>query len=598
MGRDSIGLYSPDDVRGFSAVVAGNLRIGGLYFDQQTAPTAHLISGAAVHVGLGAQGYAFPAPTGVVDYDLRTPTGSRSLSAIASGTSWGAYSLEVDGEAPISPTLSLGFGGGVYRDVFSDRTDARYEQAALIARWRPSPGVEITPFAEITPLEDNPATAIYVTVDGAAPKHLPRDYRGPQWDTYRGLNVNAGTLATAALGPDTSVRFGVFHSQQTTRSTYASLFLGLTPDGQADHVIVADPPLAYVSDSGELRVAHGLAEGPRKHLFLATLRARSVEVRYGGSDAYDFGQVSIDAAGPANRPAYRFGARTQDSVSQWSAGLSYSLSWQGLGEASVGVLKTDYRKRVLVPGFAPVASRDAPLLWNASAALHLTPWLSIFASHTLGLEQSGQAPDVAVNRFALTPAIRTRQSDAGLRWRPTSTLSLVAGAFVLDKPYDAVDPAGVFRRLGAVLNQGLEASLTGQITPSLTLVAGAVLLDAAVSGDAVRSGGVGRRPVNSTPAKGQVNLEYAPAKAPQWSFDAALGARGRLVATTEDRQHLPARATLDLGVRYRFKLNGTAAVLRAQVTNVGNEGGYVLLGPGAYKLADDRRAFLSLAADF
>src|ERR1041384_7411199 len=34
IGRESIGLYSEDDVRGFSPASAGNVRIEGLFFDQ------------------------------------------------------------------------------------------------------------------------------------------------------------------------------------------------------------------------------------------------------------------------------------------------------------------------------------------------------------------------------------------------------------------------------------------------------------------------------------------------------------------------------------------------------------------------------------
>ena len=195
VGRESIGLYSPDDVRGFSAVVAGNLRIDGLYFDQQQALSSHLISSATIRVGLAAQGFAFPAPTGVVDYTLRRPGGAPSLSVIAAGTGWGGYSLDVDAQRPLTDTLSIGAGGGVYHDVFADGTTADYSQIALIARWRPKPGVEITPFFEYAPLSSNPATPIYLTSDGAPPAWLPRDYSGPTWDAYRGANKNAGVVA-------------------------------------------------------------------------------------------------------------------------------------------------------------------------------------------------------------------------------------------------------------------------------------------------------------------------------------------------------------------------------------------------------------------
>ena len=415
----------------------------------------------------------------------------------------------------------------------------------------------------------------------------------------RGTPIGGRTKTPgSSLGEQTTLRLGAFHSEGTSRSTFAALFVGLTRDGHAEHIIIADPPRSYASDSAELRLAQGFAEGPRRHLLLATVRARSVESRYGGSDVFDFGQTRIDAPGPATEPTPRFGSVTRDSVRQWSWGLSYSVNWQDLGDVSVGVLQTDYRKAVSTPGSPSAASRDAPLLWNASLAMNLGPSLVAYASHTLGLEESGQASDVAVNRGALTPAIRTEQTDAGLRWKPLKSLSLVAGVFDVKKPYDAVDGAGVFRRLGALTNRGIELSLTGQPLPGWTVVAGAVFLDALVSGDAVQTGLIGRRPVGSTPIKVQVNLECAPPAAPAWSFDLGVNGRGEVVASTDSHTRLPSRATLDLGARYRFKISGRASVIRLQVINLADVGGYVVLGPGAYKLADNRKAVFSLATDF
>ena len=36
VGLQTVGLYSPTNARGFNPAQAGNLRIEGLYFDQQT----------------------------------------------------------------------------------------------------------------------------------------------------------------------------------------------------------------------------------------------------------------------------------------------------------------------------------------------------------------------------------------------------------------------------------------------------------------------------------------------------------------------------------------------------------------------------------
>ena len=71
LGLESIGLYGPGFVRGFNPQTAGNVRIDGLYFDQQGALSNRVVEGSTIRIGVSEIGYAFPAPTGIVDYDLR-----------------------------------------------------------------------------------------------------------------------------------------------------------------------------------------------------------------------------------------------------------------------------------------------------------------------------------------------------------------------------------------------------------------------------------------------------------------------------------------------------------------------------------------------
>ena len=43
IGTETIGLYGPDQVRGFSPQTAGNARIDGLYFDQQAPLSSRVL---------------------------------------------------------------------------------------------------------------------------------------------------------------------------------------------------------------------------------------------------------------------------------------------------------------------------------------------------------------------------------------------------------------------------------------------------------------------------------------------------------------------------------------------------------------------------
>jgi iron complex outermembrane recepter protein len=57
IGTESIGLYSTTNVRGFSPITAGNLRLDGLYFDQLDFLNPRLFEDTVIRVGPSAQGY-------------------------------------------------------------------------------------------------------------------------------------------------------------------------------------------------------------------------------------------------------------------------------------------------------------------------------------------------------------------------------------------------------------------------------------------------------------------------------------------------------------------------------------------------------------
>src|SRR3569833_439307 len=95
VGLESIGLYDPTAVRGFSPTVAGNIRIEGLYFDQQAPVSNRLRSQSDIRVGSAALGYPFPAPTGIVDVTLRPSGEIPIVSADAGYGPIGSVSLVV-----------------------------------------------------------------------------------------------------------------------------------------------------------------------------------------------------------------------------------------------------------------------------------------------------------------------------------------------------------------------------------------------------------------------------------------------------------------------------------------------------------------------
>lgn len=297
------------------------------------------------------------------------------------------------------------------------------------------------------------------------------------------------------------------------------------------------------------------------------------------------------------RPDFSFSAQTRDRVEQITAGLAYEARWKGLGELGFGISRTNYRKSLNRPGLPLAVDRTSPWLYNVTGAVWVTDRLALYAGYTRGLEESGVAPDGAANRNQPLGAILTKQRDAGLRWRFGNDVKLIAGLFDVQKPYFALDENNVFRLLGNVRHRGAELSLAGPITPRLNLVAGAVLLDPEVTGDGVRLGRLGRRPVGQTKTSLRANADWRPSALEGVSLDIGIVHTGARTATRDNKVELPSRTLVDLGARYRFKLRNAAATLRAQVTNVGDVYGLDVLSSGSYDVIPGRLGTVSLAID-
>ncbi len=596
VGNERVGLYSPFSARGFSPVQAGNVRINGMYFDYQADISQRLTSGNNVRVGLTAQGYPFPAPTGVADFSLRLPGSNAVASTVVGVGPFAGPRVEVDAQLPVTKTFGIAGGFGVNKEELYYGGDRRLLSAALVARWRPAENLEIIPFWSMQDESGVEAQPIIFT-NGAflPPKINRRRYFGPEWAQNEGRDYNYGVLTTLAFG-DWTLRSGLFRSIAHDDRNFTPLFLNTTPEGEADLVVVADRARRFASTSGELRLTRQMVEGDRLHQFHLMTRGRMQDRRYGGGQQFALGPGRIDEPILAPEPSFTLGQQTTDKVRQLTVGVGYEGRWRGVGELSLGIQRPFYKKSVVTPFGALPVSKSSPWLFNGTLSLTASKNLVFYAGYTKGLEESQVAPDIAVNRGEAPPAIITEQMDAGFRYKLTSALSLVAGVFDVRKPYFALDPELVFRNVGEVRSRGIEASLAGQITPRLSVVLGAVFLDAKVSGDAVELGLIGPRPVGSIgrTVTGAVNWNVP------WvdglSFDLAYESSSDRIGNRANTLEIPARYVAALGGRYRFDLFAKPATFRAQLASANGVYGYSNLGEGFY-YNPARRVQMSLTVD-
>ena len=599
VGRESLGIYNAGNARGFSPTAAGNIRIDGLYFDQMYNLAGTVLDSTSIKVGLSAQGYPFAAPSGIVDLSLRRPGDKSGASLVTNFDSFGSLGVEVDGSLPVSSTLSLGYGLNGTHVEFPDGTSNWNHTQSLIARWRPAAGIEIMPFYAITNDYDDEAGVFYVPAGRFLPK-LPksRHHEGPEWADYRYTGVNAGVLASARIAENWLIRLGAFRSINDVKHAFTNILADEQPDGSGERILFADPPAKAASNSGELRLTHSIPDGPRLHVINLSLRERDARREFGGSDFIDFGPGRIGEKVPDPEPAqFHFDEVSRDRVRQTTLGVAYDGRWKDVGEISFGISKARFRKDTVIPDVPVAATRSTPLLYNATAAVEISKSVALYAGYSRGLEESGTAPPNAANRNQPLPVILTEQKDAGVRFNLTKSVKAVVGVFDLSRPYFGFDTANVFKQVGTVRSRGAEFSISGSVTPRLDVVAGGMLLRPKVTAAETAGGNIGSKPVGLPTHLLIANANWkTPAKGLE--LDLALVHRGRTPATTDNEVFIPARARVDVGGHYRFKIANRSSTFRLQLVNLFNNAGYGLAGSGVYTSNPSRYVQGYLTVDF
>ena len=595
VGNERIGLYSPDNARGFSPMAVGNMRIDGLYFDQQGPNTRRLVSGVNVRVGLTAQGFPFPAPTGIADIGLRKPGGEAALSAFAQYGPFGGASIELDGQIPITERLSVGGGASFAKQELPHGASAQVNEFGMISTWRPTNNIEVTPFwgmIDWNDYEDPPV--VYTAGAYLPPKIERRRSKAPEWLGNQAQAYGFGVSSTAAFGPWT-IRAGLFRSLVNQHEFYWESYLDTTEDGIADYQVRSEKGRRFASVSGELRASRQFDEGDRRHTFHLNLRGRDKARRYGGGQTVSFGPTPIGEPVEVAKPDFTFGPQSHDQVKQLNVGLGYDLRWLGVGQLSLGMQKVKYRKAADRAGAPLPESRSQPWLPSATLNIEATKKLVLYGSYSKGLEESPIAPAIARNAGFAPPAILSTQIDAGLRYLINPSLRLVVGAFQIEKPHYGLDRDRVFSELGSITHKGLEFSLSGTIAPGLNIVAGTMLLDAKVSGTAVEQGLLGKRPVGSTNRISSGSIDYRiPGTA--LSIDVGYTGTGKKVANSANSLTVDPENSFSVGGRYRFEVAGKPTVLRAQVQNLTNDYNFWVSGEGLGFTAP-RRFLVNLTTD-
>lgn len=601
VGNETIGLYTASSARGFSPTQAGNIRLEGLYFDQQLFTGGRVYAGTTMRVGLSAQSYSFPAPTGIVDTRMRRP--GDHLTGSVSAT-FGPYdNLQFEGEmaTPIIPGKLGALGSLTWsaRGRFDWRTKYDHFIYAGLMNWTPSETVDVVVFNQGHAGGSAVQPLVFTAGGGVPPRYDRSVFYGQRW-AWRPRNANhGGFIMSARLFDDWVLRTGLFRSYTSVDRDYVAFFRNVQADGTGTLDILQAPPTHSVSYSGEVRLTRAFTDGPRRHTLHLNVRGRDAEHYFGGGGSVAFGPAQIGVDFPRPEPVFpAIAPPNLNHITQITPGVSYVGRWLDIGEFSVGAQKSYFQGEITPAGGVTTRTKSQPWLYNSTLAVYVSENAALYGSYTRGVEESGVAPENASNRGQALPVSLTEQIDAGVRYRLTPRLSLVAGVFEVTKPFFDRNAANLFTDVGHLSHRGVELSLSGQVAPGLTVVAGAMLLRARIEAHAAVASFIGPVPTGRPNRTVRLNVQYAPPAWRGFAVDGQVNQDGPAYANRANSVQLDANTTLDLGVRYLFRMFDTAMSVRARVQNVTNAYGWTVSASGSYAPIPARRFTAQLAADF
>lgn len=599
IGFQNVGLYSPNDARGFSPQQAGNLRIEGLFFDQQTfGANDCVVRETTMRIGIAAQAYSFPAPTGIADYSLRIPGDKAVTSAVLTRGPFESETADVEMQRPVArDVLAIDVCASYRRDFGIDVfRRARNLQFGSTLRWKPAETVEVIPFASYA----NGAARyivpqIYTSGLVSIPQFQTQDLATQSFTTWHWEETMLGAVGRVKFADDWSISAGIFESIERdalSYQPYTTLLTTQTADAEMDIA----PPLSAKSTSGEIRLARIFGGSVHQETLQLAVRGRVVDRNFGGDEIIDQGTVARFSQAQFVPPAIALSPESHDHTHELDLGLTLEERWDGIGTAAVGVLRDGYRREVTSPSEPLAVIRTEPWLLNVRLNSERVHELAIYSGFVQGLEDSALAPVSAANRNEPPPATRSWQVDGGLRWTPRESLQALVGAFEIHKPYFNTGVNNIYRQLGLLDYRGLESSLSWN-RDGLTLLAGGVYLKPHVHRTLVEPGATGETPIGPVPLTMSINLDWEPPRLSPWAGSLQWTRLSSRVETVDDSVYLPQFWTLNAGLRYRLKLNNSTCLIRLDGYNLTNARGLHLSSLELVVPEQIKRYMLTLAVD-
>ena len=603
VGVETAGIYTEAQVRGFSLANTGAYRIEGAYFVRDYTLPDSVLAGVSVKAGVNAARLAYPSPSGVVDYRLKSSKpGDKSFSA--------TINQRELGQTVIDTTFSLadkdgkfGVAGGTSYTtpvIYPNEVNYKVHNVGFVPQWRPADNVRVRGLAAVE-WSHYRGEQFFLSSVAALPPKLNYHNYGPSWTNLERTTMNTGVMVDATVGA-WSLSATTFYADHRRSPADATLIVA-RPDRLGDAFFNRTNDQHSKSVSSEGVAAYRFVTGNVTNTLTAAMRNRRSRANTITLAPISLGLIDLtrddkDGYGYGPEPAYPVPARgTQSDVDHLTGSVGYTFQLGQSLELRGGLHRSRYDKTVTSPLNVRTERLETRWLYNASAVLAVRSTTTLYANAVKGIEETGIAPQNARNRDEVLPPVVAEQFEVGVREAITPKLSLSVAGFEVKKMIPGLRADGVFTLVGDVRHRGGELSLTGEVTPGTTIVLGALAMKPRLS----RLGAPTTKPVgvSSDVLVASVNhqLDWL-GVGPGWSVDARLTWQSPRLANAAGSFKTLEIASLTVGTRYEFKMAGLPAQFRVVAVNAGTSRPWNVGPSGILTQTDPFRIRASLRVTF
>lgn len=592
---NTTGYVEGLSVRGFLLDAGTNFLRNGLPVSNYAPIAMENKERVEVLKGVAGLQSGVSAPGGLVNFVTKTPQRDAFTTVSLGADGNGGSKVHLD-----SNTARGGLGVRVNlaaEDLHTafERADGKREFASVALATQVAPGTKLSadleyhhkkqPSVPGLGLLDTNGDGVADTLPAAAYSRL--NLNNQSWSQpFEATGTNAQFTIDYQINADWQARLGagVQHTTIQDRLAFPDgcsnaanyIYPGLCANGDVDIYDYRSENEERSTWAWDAKLQGKVSALGVQHRVSLGLSARNATTELNPTQAYNWvGTTNINTpiALPGDGTALDLNTNSRERALDASASLVSDLtatvqSFVGLrstrltrsSERSDGSRAISFEQTVTTPwaglSWSPVASTVLYASWGQGVELEAVP----------------NRPNKFVNAGQVLPALKSEQTEIGVKWQAHPRLLLSAAAFSIDKPFadDQATASGIPLRVAGgktARHRGVELAAVGQLDAQLSLQASLTLLDAKYTA-AVDPSLVGQQVTNVPKTKASLFADYKIAAVSGLSISGLLSAESGKTVTADGSVALPAAWQLDAGLRYQNRLIGKATQWNLNVENL------------------------------